>query len=219
MGGWVMESYKVHENDMVRPYARGCMRNVARGRYTSGPRKGQRCVVKWFHSNLNEASALKYDLKILAKTRQVVRNFNRERVIRQRVSLNSPAVSRHRSRRVLVEPFLHGYRKWNSNSGWTDTSSAWGQVMQALSHYSFHATRGNLVLCDLQGAIYGRSAMLSDPAICSKKKEYGMTDMGAQGISNFFATHRCNRFCSKRWIKPMPKSPSRSPSRPTIVYG
>ena len=104
--------------------------------------------------------------------------------------------------KVLSEPFIQNYQKFNSNSGWSDDSIAWGEVMQALSHFSYHVSRGYYVLCDLQGGIYQREAVLSDPVILSRDRKYGVTDLGPKGISSFFSHHDCNRFCRSSWIKP-----------------
>ena len=86
--------------------------------------------------------------------------------------------------------------------GWTDASSPWPQVMQALSHFSYHITAGQYVLCDLQGGVYESTVILTDPVILSKTKEFGVTDLGPEGISSFFTTHICTRFCRKYWILP-----------------
>ncbi len=201
---------RIRKDDLERPFARGTFRSVARGVYTDGPRRGRRCVIKWFHGKrIADDVAFSNDMKVMATTREVLRRFNSERIIPQRISLNANDVWMfyeggfgRKGRRVLVEPFLENYRKWNSNNGWVDTSSTWAQIMQSLSHYSFHVTRGALVLCDLQGSASGNSAMLSDPAICSQRREYGSTDLGAHGIAKFFQTHKCSRFCHSKWLKP-----------------
>lgn len=67
--------------------------------------------------------------------------------------------------------------------------------MQALSHFSYHITGGNFVLCDLQGGIYQHEIVLSDPIILSRTREYGVTDLGPEGISSLFSQHYCNGFC------------------------
>lgn len=73
------------------------------------------------------------------------------------------------------------------------------QVMQALSHFSYHATGGGFLLCDLQGAIYDRSVVLTDPVVHSRDGRFGATDMGIAGIQNFFHRHHCNDYCSCGW--------------------
>ena len=46
---------------------------------------------------------------------------------------------------------------------------------------------------------------LTDPAICSRSRSYGPTDLGAKGIESFFANHTCNKYCHHfggRWQRP-----------------
>lgn len=62
------------------------------------------------------------------------------------------------------------------------------------------------VLCDLQGGIYQREVVLSDPVILSRNRDYGVTDLGPDGISSFFYQHNCNQFCRPHWT--MPSNPN-----------
>lgn len=70
-----------------------------------------------------------------------------------------------------------------------------------------------MIVCDLQGRFklnhhaFNKSRfVLTDPAISSRKREYGPTDLGAKGIESFFASHVCNKFCRRygegRWTRP-----------------
>lgn len=36
----------------------------------------------------------------------------------------------------------------------------------------------------------------------SRTQAYGVTDLGSEGISTFFARHRCNRYCQNHWQMP-----------------
>ena len=68
---------------------------------------------------------------------------------RRRVYLNKPELWSADGRPVLVEPLIEGtYAKFNSNSGWVNEGY---NMMQALSHFSYHVTEGRYLLCDLQG--------------------------------------------------------------------
>ena len=80
-------------------------------------------------------------------------------------------------------------------------------VIQAVSHFSYHTSGGQFVLCDLQGGIYHDGAVLTDPVILSRKKLYGPTDLGPTGISSFFSRHVCNEFCRSHWSKPKDQLP------------
>lgn len=80
--------------------------------------------------------------------------------------------------------------------------------MQALSHYSYHKNAGKFLSCDLQGGILlnGRGVILTDPVIISRDRSYGVTDLGPEGMSTFFARHVCNSFCRPEWQKPRDKA-------------
>jgi hypothetical protein len=141
---------------------------------------------------------------------EIVNKFNKLNIINKVINVNIPQVwyfmdessDEWSGQRFLCEPFIRNYQKFNSNTGWNDSSIAWGKAMQALSHFSYHITGGNFVLCDLQGGIYQREAVLSDPVILSRNRDYGVTDLGSDGISSFFSQHSCNDYCRPDWTKP-----------------
>lgn len=106
---------------------------------------------------------------------------------------------------VLCEPLLSDFQKFNSNSGAQGPEAL---VAQSLSHYSFHKSNGEEILCDLQGSKApgaGHNYTLSDCAINSKAQEhgggYGEADLGAKGIETFMSKHVCSPFCSPSWKK------------------
>ncbi|KID94456.1 elongation factor 2 kinase, partial [Metarhizium majus ARSEF 297] len=144
------------------------------------------------------------------KALEIVNKFNQLGVINKVVKINVPEVWHFTDdsfgdwsgQRHLCEPFIQNYQKFNSNTGWNDESKAWGEVMQDLSHFSYHLSGGNFVLCDLQGGIYRYEIVLSDPVILSRDRQYGVTDLGPDGISSFFAQHNCNTFCRPNWTRP-----------------
>ena len=103
--------------------------------------------------------------------------------------------------------------------GWTDDSTLWGEVMEALSHFSYHVSSGKFVLCDLQGGLYSNGAILTDPVILSRTKSYGVTDLGELGISNFFDRHECNRYCKARWQQQRKQSKSITAYKGTTMVG
>jgi hypothetical protein len=72
-------------------------------------------------------------------------------------------------------------------------------------------------LCDLQGGIYQQEIVLSDPVILSRNREYGVTDLGADGISSFFSQHSCNNFCRPHWTKPANPRQCFNPVRGTTM--
>lgn len=198
------------DDALKNPFAQGAFRYVAKGKYTSGPRNGQACVTKWLKTGVVfEEDYFTLDVKAVDKALDIVNQFNDMNMVNKEIKVNVPeiwtfdeAAGEWAGSRNLNEPFIQNYEKFNSNSGWFDDSTAWGKVMQALSHFSYHVSGGNYVLCDLQGGIYRHEVVLSDPVILSQRREYGVTDLGPQGISSFFHQHECNGYCRPHWTRP-----------------
>ena len=194
--------------DMHRPFAQGAFRFVAKGEYTDGSRCGQACVAKWFKSGgVFEETFFKSDIQAVDPALRIVDQWNAMKFINKHIVLNKPAVwkmvdGNRVGERMLVEPFINHWEKFNSNSGWNSDGMQWGRVMQALSHYSYHVSSGQFVLCDLQGGIVSNGAILTDPVILSRSRSYGVTDLGGNGIRNFFGHHVCNEFCRPTWTRP-----------------
>lgn len=196
---------------LAHPFAEGGFRWVAKGVYTEGLRTGQDCVCKWFKTgHVVEASFFDLDIRAMNKAHDLVRQWNSRRSLDNIIKVNIPEVwtgenvygSLIAGKKMLQEPFIESYQKFNSNTGWADNATPWPRVMQALSHFSYHVSGGQYVLCDLQGGVYSDSVVLTDPVILSRDRCYGVTDLGPQGISSFFSNHRCNEFCNSNWSRP-----------------
>jgi hypothetical protein len=111
----------------------------------------------------------------------------------------------------LAEPVIRNFKKFTSNSGWIEDSGSWKtNAMTAFSHFTYHASGGQHLVCDLQGRYRdnrrfhnGKSRFeLTDVAICSRARSFGPTDLGEKGIESFFANHVPNEYCDSRWLKP-----------------
>lgn len=197
------------DDALEQPFEAGGFRWVALGHYTSGDREGEPCVAKWLiEENAYDASDYRGDMRCVHRTLDFVRAFNALGIVDIPIRVHVPSTHRFEADSALPhvvylrEPFIEGYDKWNSNSGWVNEESVFADAMQALSHYSYHASGGQHVLCDLQGGLYENEAVLSDPAILSVAMDYGSTDMGAEGILTFFHQHTCNQFCDENWSTP-----------------
>ncbi len=193
-------------------YASGSFKNVYKGKYIDGERADEHCVCKSLISgSVFEESYFQVELQVVEKALEIINNFNKEKVINPNIWLNKPGIwtgtgSENEGEKVLVEPMISNFEKFNSNTGWSpEESSPWTDVMQALSHYSYHSTNRHLLLCDLQGGVIENGAVITDPIIMSTSKEYGPTDLGDEGISTFFFYHRCNEFCNPKWMIPRHK--------------
>lgn len=80
------------------------------------------------------------------------------------------------------------------------------EVAQSFSHFSYHMSRKNMLICDLQGVFdkTKNTFCFTDPVIHSNnpreqyqinRQRYGRTDMGQKGIDSFMKSHKCNRLC------------------------
>lgn len=152
------------------------------------------------------------------KALQLLTAWNGAGVVKSTVRLNFPEVCtqtrcwenydgeiEYTDKLTLVEPFIDNFTKFNSNSGWVARDQDdWGALMQALSHFSYHISGGQFLLCDLQGGVNRDGAILTDPVILSQTPgRFGPTDLGDDGISTFFLRHTCNKYCSgKGWMRP-----------------
>lgn len=204
---------------LANPFAEGSFRLVAKGRYTQGNRAGEECVCKWFKTGgVLEEHFFHSDIESSNMAVRLITKWNEKRFINRMVKINLPEVWTFSSglrtgQKVLQEPFITNYEKFNSNTGWSDDSTPWPRVMQAISHFSFHISNGQHLLCDLQGGVYNDGVVLTDPVVMSMDGgKYGPTDLGSAGISTFFAHHDCNEFCRSDWRKPRDQ---RSYFRPT----
>ncbi len=71
-------------------------------------------------------------------------------------------------------------------------------IPQCFSHFTYAQSKGNELLCDLQGVWNDVDGFtFTDPVIHSAygKHSYGATDKGAEGILKFFETHTCTTLC------------------------
>jgi len=187
------------------PSWHGAHKHVARGTYTEGARSGDECVVKWFKTGAVYSDAnFDDDLRACAEARRIAANFNQVKRLRLPVYINEAQVwhrtaSDHYGRieKLLIEPMIKGiYQKFNSNTGFQASGH---DQMAALSHFSYHLTRRKALLCDLQGGCQHDCYVLTDPVIMSPSKQYGATDLGQDGIDNFFYYHRCSSYCDSAW--------------------
>lgn len=188
--------------DFGRIVGKGKFRKVAKGVYKGGPKSKKPCVAKWFKNGcVYNDESFTLDLAIVAKAAEIVKQFNAltKHTVRKvpRVFINQPSVwiKPNTGKHIFVEPFIPNFYKYNSNTG----ATAGHHFLQALSHFSYHQSNGEYLLCDLQGGRTNNAFILGDPVIMSVSKEFGSTDLGYAGICNFFAHHKCTKFCKKHW--------------------
>ena len=176
-----------------------------KGKYTVGSRAGQAKVSKVFKDGKEtfEDSFFTHDVTLCEKSIEVADAFNQVKKFASMVQVCKAEIwhQKKSKQRFLTEPFLSNFQVFNSNSGW-QAEGEWSKALQSLSHFSYHHSNGDLVLCDLQGALEDDCVVLTDPVLNSKDKRYGPTDLGQKGIENFFHHHICSKWCDAAWSKP-----------------
>ncbi|KAI9644947.1 hypothetical protein NHQ30_006982 [Ciborinia camelliae] len=140
-------------------FASGTFKNVWEGRYTSGSRDDQRCVAKEFKSgSVFEKSYFDGELRIISRAQAIIDDFNAAHILpgpNVNILLNTPAIWTYEGGPLtLVEPMIENFQKFNSNSGWASMDRR-HDAMKALSHFSYHNSNREFLLCDLQGSAHG----------------------------------------------------------------
>jgi hypothetical protein len=141
------------------PFAKGSFKHCFEAKYDDGDRRGQTLVVKEFLTgSVTEDYFYREEMNIVRDTEEIVRAFNKSGVLgpNKIVKVNRPdiATNYRTGKKYLVEPHIEEFEKFNSNSGWAENSTESGQAMQALSHFSYHLSNGEILLCDVQGGAY-----------------------------------------------------------------
>eukprot|EP00392_Amoebophrya_sp_AT5.2_P002170 g2175.t1 len=209
----------VFENSATRSTSRdgslpdGRFKKVSKGRYVRGNRAGYPSVNKKSKSEfVKEDIFWSSDLASIKHARRLIEKFNINYVSPQ-AFINDAQVWKvlpQEIEKVLVEPYISGkFVNFNSNTGYENPQH---EFMAGLAHFSYHFTKGDYLLCDLQGTTYNYlnadgetvcAYVLTDPVIHSRKQgRFGPADFGQNGIDNFFGHHRCGRFCKESWRKP-----------------
>jgi hypothetical protein len=105
-------------------------------------------------------------------------------------------------------------------------------ALDALSHYSYHTSGGEVLLCNLSASWEARGAAasggalsgtgdpqlevtpmgplevtLSDVCLLSRGATYGPTDLGVDGMRHWFGHHVCSQHCRREWLRPADAAP------------
>ena len=163
----------------------GSFRKVYKGKYTVGIRAGQASVSKIFKDGKEayEDQFFDQDVALCNESMKIVDASNAAKKFGSFVKVCKASVW-HMTRskqRVLVEPLLSNFQNFNSNTGWQGSTN-WSEALQSLSHFSYHHSQADLVLCDLQGSVEDGEVVLTDPVINSKDKRFGPTAARAMTV-------------------------------------
>jgi hypothetical protein len=107
-----------------------------------------------------------------------------------------------------AERFLPGaFLKYNSNNGYVDEGvSRHSDTVQALSHFTFEASAGELMVADLQGVAREGEVLLTDPQVLSREAAFGPGDLGPLGTRRCMTAHRCGPTCRLLGLTPVAAS-------------
>ena len=175
-------------------FAEGSFKYCTEGIYIGGSRAGEECVAKWFKEDNNfDEEFFARDLDAIDQSANIIAMWNKEGIVPGvKIRLNVPEIWPIGERRCMIEPYIVGFTKFNSNTGWIKRGVRVEllRILNALSHYSYHVTSGQHLICDLQGGVRGDVLTLTNPAVLSRRQKFGPADLGPKGMSNFFYHHR-----------------------------
>lgn len=222
------QSVTLHHGIIV---GQGAFRIAYAGTYNGGNRNQQEAVCKRFRDNYGvmEKEFFQSDFKIADKAIDFAEAWNDVNDGRHKILITRGDVMTIGGRKYMVEPLIRYFEKYTSNNGWIASEDVIGwevQAMEAFTHFTYHRSGGQMIVCDLQGRYrfnrYARNKSrfeLTDVAISSRRRNYGPTDLGEKGIETFFANHTCNQFCHCDGYWSRPRNPTRwfSPNSQTSM--
>lgn len=99
---------------------------------------------------------------------------------------------------VTIESYIEGkFIKYLNNDGQEIDSKT--NLPAAFAHWTWQTSEGKFMVCDIQGVRKATKYTLTDPCIHStanpSTRRYGVTDLGENGMIEFFRAHKCNDLC------------------------
>lgn len=99
---------------------------------------------------------------------------------------------------ATIETFIEGnFVKYLNNDG--KHSALKPNLPSAFAHWTWQASGGKYMVCDIQGVRKATKYMLTDPSIHSSNgplgRQFGVSDLGEVGMFYFFRNHDCNDLC------------------------
>mmetsp|Transcript_9650 Transcript_9650/g.28789 ORF Transcript_9650/g.28789 Transcript_9650/m.28789 type:complete len:269 (+) Transcript_9650:76-882(+) len=191
----------------------GRFRTCCIGIYVGGNRNQQAAACKCFKPKyrLLEKELLAMDDKIIKRTIRFAEAWNEVCPAGRKILVSAGYTTQVLGKKYYIEPIIRYFTKFTSNNGWIDKDmGSAGLYMEAFTHFTYHASGGQMIVCDLQGRYRNNDRYdpsksrfeLTDPAICSRHRSYGPTDLGEKGIESFFYNHVCNEYCQDHWQSP-----------------
>jgi len=209
------QNVTLHHNELL---GQGAFRLCYAGTYVGGNRNSQEAVCNCFKNQYKplETDFFRYDYQIADRAIEYAEAWNEFCEVKKEILMTKGDIKTIGNKQYLVEPLIRYFTKFTSNNGWiaSERDEGWKVLaMEAYTHFTYHQSGGQLIVCDLQGRYrhdrYNSNRCrfeLTDPAICSRRRTFGPTDLGEKGIESFFAHHVCNQFChangGRTWARP-----------------
>ncbi|XP_012943820.1 uncharacterized protein LOC101859515 [Aplysia californica] len=192
-----------------------------------GQWRGGKCVVKVFKETPGTKVLCACEVKKSDKSRQLNQAFNRMAGRKSRVRTTALYWAPMDEVSVLKKLFFTGRRRLTTNeivlfeddlrvdeerpgkerklTLYMDSRGRQpyckAKDLEAFSHFSYHHSQGQLVVCGLEGVHDSDGFVVKTPTIHSREREFGSCDRGEVGIREVFEHHVCNEIC-RDLIKP-----------------
>jgi len=181
--------------------------------YETKEETSQRILKKYidYTSTVDELSCMRCDLQCQAVAGYLAKSFSSLPVISKKIEyLDATGIrfvdKEDRIRYGCVENVLEGdYLKWSNNFSYVrgSTDEDFSATLQAFSHWTHSVTNGYLMIIDVQGVKNSENRFtLTDPAIhCTDEARFGDSNIGSEGMEEFFKHHECNQICKALKLK------------------
>jgi len=196
-------SKAVHVRYNPTPFAKGTMRFAHYGILDSNK---QVVLKKFIFSRGPEYDII--EAKEMVRTQSAARYFAQQFNCTKHSSIPTMEVAElmvlcYGNEIWTMEALITGkYEKWNNNAEYIDDSA---HGPQALSHFSWHFSAGEMLLVDLQGVQEGHKFIFTDPAFHTiDSVGFGELNMGTKGFDSYFKGHTCSHICNGMGLRPHP---------------
>eukprot|EP01006_Ploeotia_vitrea_P057469 TRINITY_DN68179_c8_g5_i1.p1 TRINITY_DN68179_c8_g5~~TRINITY_DN68179_c8_g5_i1.p1 ORF type:complete len:590 (-),score=64.53 TRINITY_DN68179_c8_g5_i1:301-2070(-) len=193
---WSAESIWVQLDP--KPFTEGSMRMVFHLKDYSLPDEEQTCVAKMSKNPSEGREVYFLEVEMQTTCQAFANEFNKHDPPKKVKFVKPYLVEFHNKRGhngfgnliMGVEQALRGaYKKYSNNYGFVSPEHR--NTPQCFSHWTYKYTRGQMLICDLQGV----GDLYTDPQIHSLNLQFGQADLGSEGMHQFFNTHICNALC------------------------
>eukprot|EP01114_Cavostelium_apophysatum_P024248 TRINITY_DN9431_c0_g1_i1.p1 TRINITY_DN9431_c0_g1~~TRINITY_DN9431_c0_g1_i1.p1 ORF type:complete len:819 (-),score=201.46 TRINITY_DN9431_c0_g1_i1:14-2446(-) len=200
-----------------RPFGVGSFRLAYHMKTSSGGRFVAKSLIS-SKGKERDMEIAKENMETLHIAKAFAENFNEKASLDKKLDyVDGKILTLESKGTMMVEEVLAGvFIKFNNNGGHVHETK--NGAPQAFSHFTYHISSSDLLIVDIQGVKTPRGYQLTDPAIQSKNtKKYGSSNMGENGIADFFKTHRCNQICRHLGLAKHARQTEKDEITPTLI--